>query len=111
MAYPDGMAERSHIEAMIEHAAAQIDGLDKMLRGNGKEGVLTRLSHLERTDREMRKDFESLRDLVAEIKNSLDVLVHPGTELGVTKVRWEVVGTAIMAGSGALAFLMQIIGG
>lgn len=107
---PDG--GRSHAERMIAEAAESVSEMKKMLLGNGSdEGIFTRLSHLERTDREMRVRLDKIEEKLRSVRNSVDVIAHPGEDPGIVKARLRLFGEIAVAVAAVLSLALQLIGG
>lgn len=117
MVRPWGMQpDESYPLGLIRQVADGVERLDYLVRGNGGDGILTRLSHLERTDREMAAKLDSflaeVRASVATLENDLQMVKLPTkTE----EARWYARGkfwiwlTAATGVVGHLATLASII--
>ena len=105
MTRPWGMQpDESYPLGLIRQVADGVERLDHLVRGNGGEGILTRLSHLERTDKEMQVELERLR-------NSLDMLQRPGTAVQEAKWRaWAEIGVAIGVVASLVLHLLKLTG-
>ena len=104
--------EGSYVVRMVEdlHAATEkmetaIDGFDRVLRGhNGSEGLLTRLSHIERTAKENRAEMEKLR-------NSVDLAIRRPRDDAMDARFWGKVTLIVAAVGGVMELITRLAGG
>lgn len=106
MAWPNDMPnDESYVRQMVEDMHSAVQSIDRLLRGyNGKDGLLTDLSHIRRTTRENREAIDKLRATV-------DALVRGRPDSELSRTRWRVIGEIVVALSAGLALALQFIGG
>ena len=108
-------SEGSYGRQMLEDALEAIKGFDRAMRGhNGNDGILTRLSHVERTAKENRErlgeQIAAVRAEVLTIKNDLDMIRHPDkADDEVAQKKWAAIGQWASPFGIVLALLLSLL--
>ena len=91
--------------AILTRLEATVASLVKSISGNGGEGITHRLSHLERTDKDMRAAIE-------KVCNDLDMLARPA-DAKVQEAKWRAwaeIGVAAGVVASLVLHMLKLIG-